>query len=323
MNKDTTKAWIFQARRDKWNLDKKLNTSFKDHKKMYLTTNQHSNEIKVGDIAFIWRAGINQGFVGFGKVIQKPTPKKEIEDFTDQEDEIDPYNETPDTLKAGLELYDVHTETDAYSLLKKEILKHPILGNNEIFRGKTGTVFTIDEEECDCLLSILKRKKWRTSFKLRTLEDSEETNLPLKFKFKAKPPPKELELTQRKSIEPSTTTHIHQVIQNRLYDYLCENLGEENVGCHLIIGSKEADVVVQKGKSFDIYEIKTSECPRECIKQALGQLLDYAYYEPHLRDSSSTLWVVGKNEADDSDYEYLDQLKEKHHIPIDYFHQTI
>ena len=87
--------------------------------------------------------------------------------------------------------------------------------------------------------------------------------------------------------------------------------------------SVKADIIVQKGDSFDIYEIKTSSCPRECIKEALGQLLDYAYYEPKFKDSCCTLWVVGKNEADEKTWEYIDLLKEKHCLPLDYYSQSI
>ena len=72
---------------------------------------------------------------------------------------------------------------------------------------------------------------------------------------------------------------------------------------------------IRKDGINEIYEIKTYK-PKKCIREALGQLLEYNHYPS--KDSSDILYVVGEDMLDMEDKQYLSFLREKYNIPIWY-----
>ena len=71
-------------------------------------------------------------------------------------------------------------------------------------------------------------------------------------------------------------------MQTSIFHQLAKEFGKSNVGTE--VGTADGsgiDLVVRlKGGSFVFYEIKTSYSVRLNIRQAIGQLLEYAYYPP-------------------------------------------
>jgi hypothetical protein len=113
------------------------------------------------------------------------------------------------------------------------------------------------------------------------------------------------------------------LLQNRLQDLLCRQLvsrhGAKNVGDEHPCGvGTRADVVVRLKKGYWFYEIKTADSPRACIREAIGQLLEYAFWPG--RPGGNRLIVVGKTEIDKDAREYLRRLRKRFHIPIEYKH---
>jgi hypothetical protein len=81
------------------------------------------------------------------------------------------------------------------------------------------------------------------------------------------------------SIEQNTNINIrHSIIQASLYKILCEQYGEDNVGLENNINGGKIDVVVKDNGGYIFYEIKTGNNAESCIRQALGQLFEYAFY---------------------------------------------
>ncbi len=75
---------------------------------------------------------------------------------------------------------------------------------------------------------------------------------------------------------------VHDEIEKSLYAYLLRSgISKSNIACDTTsFGGKLADVVVKYGSSeFDIYEIKTDTDIRRGLREAIGQLLDYATWE--------------------------------------------
>ena len=68
-------------------------------------------------------------------------------------------------------------------------------------------------------------------------------------------------------------------MQDRIYQQLAKNFGKDNVGTELDAGyGALIDIVVKESDgNFTFYEIKTSYSVRLCIREALAQLLEYAY----------------------------------------------
>jgi hypothetical protein len=108
---------------------------------------------------------------------------------------------------------------------------------------------------------------------------------------------------------------------NRLKEALCKRLaqqfGKENVGGEQSIGAgRKIDVVVRQGKEFWFYEIKIGSTCRSCVRQAVGQLLEYTYW-PGEREAPR-LFIVGENPLEPDCEQYLATLKQRFSLPIEY-----
>lgn len=61
------------------------------------------------------------------------------------------------------------------------------------------------------------------------------------------------------------------------------------------------------------FEIKTDSA-KKSIREALGQILEYAHY-PH-NNRATKLFIVGPQKPDDKDVQYMETLRNTYHIPI-------
>lgn len=64
------------------------------------------------------------------------------------------------------------------------------------------------------------------------------------------------------------------------------------------------------------YELKTAPTARMCIRQALGQLLEYSEYPKSI--PADRLVVVGEAPATQDDVEFLKTMRNKFHLPLQY-----
>lgn len=108
----------------------------------------------------------------------------------------------------------------------------------------------------------------------------------------------------------------HTLIQEELIKKLREKYGNNNVSPEHPIGSKKIDVVLKNGNEFTFYEIKISGSAKACIRDAIGQLMEYAYW-PDRRNANS-LVVVGEEAIDDKTSIYLKYLNNNFCLPIHY-----
>jgi hypothetical protein len=70
----------------------------------------------------------------------------------------------------------------------------------------------------------------------------------------------------------------HNELQKALHDHLASLYGAGEVGTERDSAGGQVDVVVRRSPGFWFYEIKTAMSARACIRQALAQLLEYAYW---------------------------------------------
>jgi hypothetical protein len=109
----------------------------------------------------------------------------------------------------------------------------------------------------------------------------------------------------------------HNEIQQTLSQKLIDHWGEENIREEYPVstGSK-VDIAVRGEDGLWFFEIKTAVSTRLCIRQALGQLLEYAYWpgSPVVKK----LVIVGESPLDDEGNEYLETLQHKFGLPIEY-----
>lgn len=78
------------------------------------------------------------------------------------------------------------------------------------------------------------------------------------------------------------------------------------------------DVSVRTASELLLFEIKSDLDPRSVIRQALGQILEYAYYPTRQHDLPLRLFIVGRNPLSKADAEYFARLKFEFSLPILY-----
>jgi len=110
---------------------------------------------------------------------------------------------------------------------------------------------------------------------------------------------------------------LHAVIQDKLYTALSNRYGKQNVGTEHNTGAfSRVDVVVKDGDNFIFYEIKTSLTLMSCIRDAIGQLLEYRYQVGKVKVPK--LIIVSQHPPDNETESYLKSLRDDHDIPVFY-----
>jgi hypothetical protein len=123
----------------------------------------------------------------------------------------------------------------------------------------------------------------------------------------------------RNGTEPSWVTPEHGAIQEVLRRKLRDEFPDAIVRCE--VGG--VDVLLETDRERVFFEVKSELCTRRVIREALGQVMEYAFYRPHDDDLDVRLVVVGRSAASSDDIAYLRLLKERFGIPVDYRQVTI
>lgn len=204
-----------------------------------------------------------------------------------------------------------HAHWDEQNSLAEELLR---IGANDVF-GVTQSVFR------DWLSdSAVKDNESNGQLTFDDIDFFEEniTTVDGNYSFTAGHTPK-----QEGSVEVSApkgrieATLLHNQIQNELYSHLCEVFGDECVGTEQPAGSgTKIDVVVSTDEETVFYEIKTARSAKACIRQALPQLLEYAYWPD--KENANRLVIVSQNRLDRKSEKYLTLMREKFSIPVYY-----
>ncbi len=113
-----------------------------------------------------------------------------------------------------------------------------------------------------------------------------------------------------------TEIEIDVNLRDALERRLSEEYGAGNVEAEYPSEYGRMDLVVETGDSKDFYEIKPYGDPRLCIREAIGQLLEYAYWSD--LEEVGRLIVVGESELGKEAKQYLLTLREKFGLPFEY-----
>lgn len=115
-----------------------------------------------------------------------------------------------------------------------------------------------------------------------------------------------------------TIEYRQNVIQERLFELLCKAHGYKAVATEHPTGTGgRADALVQRPDGArELYEIKPASSAREAVRQALGQLLEYAYRRNGLKPVA--LHVVSDAPMDEVTQEYLQSLESRFGLKLGY-----
>lgn len=109
----------------------------------------------------------------------------------------------------------------------------------------------------------------------------------------------------------------HNRLQEQLHAALATEYGAQNVGTEVPSGAgNQVDVMVQTPEGFWFYEIKTGTTARACIRQALGQILEYAYWPGN--QAACRLVIAGEPPLDAAGTTYLEKLRKDFQLPMDH-----
>jgi hypothetical protein len=109
----------------------------------------------------------------------------------------------------------------------------------------------------------------------------------------------------------------HNLLQDALYQRLASKYSKEYVRTEQPSGvGTLIDIVVKMKDEYLFYEIKTALTPRACLREGIGQLLEYGFW-PGAQEPSRFI-VVGESPIDDDGQEYLRRLRKRFFLPIEY-----
>src|SRR5687767_1841500 len=86
--------------------------------------------------------------------------------------------------------------------------------------------------------------------------------------------PRSEEQRQRAAVDGTTYSPRHVILQNALYRHLCEVHGRDAVQYEVSF----IDLTVKANGGAMYFEIKIAPTAKRCIREALGQLLEYGIY---------------------------------------------
>jgi hypothetical protein len=114
----------------------------------------------------------------------------------------------------------------------------------------------------------------------------------------------------------------HNAIQAALITRLSTQFGKQNISSESSSGiSNKIDVILKNGSEYWFYEVKTGGTARACIREALGQLLEYSYWPGAQR--ASKLIVAGEPRLDEDAASYIASIRDIFSLPITYEQQSV
>lgn len=196
-----------------------------------------------------------------------------------------------------------------------QIQKKQIQTKTFLFFGKIASYDNIDIDEIlrtfDDLLPIYRaiEEGELSTFKADNIKDSA-----FIFKKTFKNLPKR---STYSSVEREINITIrHSLIQEELQKQLEEEYGQDNVSLENDCRGNRIDIVVKQNNDYYFYEVKVGSSAKSCIRQGLGQILEYAYGDSK-RDAVK-LVIVGEPKLNSESKKYINFLNTEFGLPINY-----
>ena len=113
-----------------------------------------------------------------------------------------------------------------------------------------------------------------------------------------------------------TATQKHNKLQNAVYQYL---LTKYDPQCVELMEKDDIDIKLKEINAITVFEIKPFNSAKECIREALGQLIEYSYFKcDNAGDVQTKIVVVGPNKALAAEQKYISYIKSSFGLSFDY-----
>ncbi|RPD85204.1 hypothetical protein [Luteimonas sp. 100069] len=117
----------------------------------------------------------------------------------------------------------------------------------------------------------------------------------------------------------TTRTPEHLKIQRALKD----EVERRYPGCVVVFEQDHIDLVARTKDELLLFEVKSDLAPLSVIRQALGQILEYALHPRRQHELPVRLVIVGRQPLQSVDEAYLSVLKEQLRMPLEYWSITV
>jgi len=124
---------------------------------------------------------------------------------------------------------------------------------------------------------------------------------------------KQTESQQRNVSYSTTISKTHNKIQSAFANHLQVKYPNEIIRTEY----KYIDVLRQNNNELHYYEVKPYNTAYNCIRSAIGQLLDYYHSNPHSQKKIH-LCVVGSANVTESDKKFIDFIKMSLNLSFNY-----
>ena len=118
---------------------------------------------------------------------------------------------------------------------------------------------------------------------------------------------------RRRGSPPSDIDPIHKKMAEKLLVQLRRRYGPKNVE----IEASWVDLTVRTPKGLILFELKTRSSARMVIREALGQILEYAHFR-HRAERIAGLVIVGQARLGREEAVYLKRLESQFTVPLSY-----
>jgi hypothetical protein len=118
----------------------------------------------------------------------------------------------------------------------------------------------------------------------------------------------------RRAIAGTHYTPEHRIMQAKLFG----ELKREFPNGHVALEENYIDVSVRTKSELVLYEIKSDLDPRAVIRQALGQILEYAFFTQRMDIVPIRLVLVGRQPLSAEGRQYIELLRKKFLLPVEY-----
>ena len=151
LDAETKAAWIFQGNPKRFDIDDYLSR----YSYIYWSAPRYQADLQVGEPCMIWRSGASAGAIAIGRIAEAPQPITSV-NFADclGEDLWRSEDDSPSTVKVGIEINDVRLDEEAGYIPRNVFLDNPVLADTHIIKSPQGTVFKLKKNEARESFSI-------------------------------------------------------------------------------------------------------------------------------------------------------------------------
>ncbi len=124
-------------------------------------------------------------------------------------------------------------------------------------------------------------------------------------------PTKTALVASRRAVGSTQVQLRHTRLQNQLFEFL------ESRGHNVKYEEGYVDLRLVSRNGDTLLELKTASTARACIREGIGQLLEYGHFGD--ATGAKCLAVVGRPRPDSTELRYLEELRSRYRLPLQYW----